>query len=80
MLCNRSPNLELYYDEGTEYVGFDSLEECAAKARYYLAHEAERARIADAYRRRTFSEHLWRHRFAALFADIGVGRTARVVS
>jgi spore maturation protein CgeB len=70
MLCNRSPNLDLYYDEGREYVGFDTLEECADKARYYLAHEAERAQIAMAYRRRTLAEHLWRHRFANLFADI----------
>lgn len=51
---------------------FDSLEECADKARYYLHHEAERRRIAEAYARRTQAEHLWRHRIEKVLHEAGL--------
>jgi len=75
MLCDDHPEIKQYYIPGKEYVTFSSLEECAEKARYYMSHETERARIASAYRDRTEAEHTWRHRFIRLFEDIGV-RTA----
>jgi spore maturation protein CgeB len=66
------PNLERYYQPGQECVTFDDLDDCVAKAKYYLAHESERARIARAYHDRTRAEHLWRHRFTAMFQEIGL--------
>lgn len=76
MLCQHSPNLERYYEPGREFVAFESLEDCAEKARFYLKNEAERARIARAYCERTKAEHLWEHRFGALFREIGVGKVS----
>jgi hypothetical protein len=70
MLCERSPLLDQYYTDGREYVSFQGLDDCAEKARYYLANEAERERIAGAYRDRTRKEHLWQHRFGELFKAI----------
>ncbi len=72
MLCERAPDLERYYESGAECVVFEGLEDCADKARYYLAHEAERARIAARYAERTGREHLWTHRFQAIFKQIGL--------
>lgn len=69
MLCEKSPLLDQYYTEGREYVSFQGLDDCAEKARYYVTHEAERERIASAYRDRTRKEHLWQHRFAQLFGE-----------
>lgn len=77
MLCELSPNLERYYDPGREFVAFENLEDCAEKARFYLRHEAERARIAGRYRERTLAEHLWEHRFAELFREMGAGGRSR---
>jgi spore maturation protein CgeB len=73
MLCEHSPNLELYYEPGREFVAYESLEDCAEKAKYYLAHEDERSRIARAYYDRTRREHLWTHRLAAILRDAGFG-------
>jgi Glycosyl transferases group 1 len=73
MLCNHSPDLEQYYQPGIECVTFDSLSDCAEKAQWYLSHEAERRRVAENYRNRTLKEHLWTHRFANLFSQIGLG-------
>jgi hypothetical protein len=72
MLCEHSPHLEDYYEPGEEFVPFESLADCAAKARFYLRNESARMRIAERYRDRTLRDHLWEHRFGRLFADLRV--------
>jgi spore maturation protein CgeB len=72
MLCDNHPDLARYYEPGKEFVVFDDLTDCVEKAKYYLAHENERAHIAQAYHDRTRAEHLWQHRFVRLFKDIGL--------
>lgn len=72
MLCQHAPSLEDYYEPGTECVTFRDLDECAEHARRLLADEPTRSRIAEAYMRRTASEHLWSHRFVRLFSDCGL--------
>jgi hypothetical protein len=72
MLCDRNPALDEYYDRGKEYDDFESLDECAEKAMFYLRHETACRRIASAYHDRTRKEHLWQHRFSSLFTAIGL--------
>jgi spore maturation protein CgeB len=72
MLAHRAPYLDQYYEPGREYVPFETLEECAERARWYLGHESERRRIADAYARRTRGEHLWRHRIEHVLRSAGL--------
>jgi len=72
MLNEHSPNLERYYELGRECVTFESLEDCAEKAIWYLAHEKERAKIAQSYRHRTVREHLWQNRYSQLFSQMGL--------
>ncbi len=55
-------------------MAFDGIEDCIEKVGYYLSHESERAHIAAAYAARTRREHLWEHRFADLFREIGLPR------
>lgn len=62
MLAHRAPYLDTYYEPGKEYVLFESMEECVEKANYYLRHEPERRRIAEAYAKRTLNEHMWEQR------------------
>ena len=80
VLCEYTPVLNRYYQPGYEIVTFDSLEDCADKARWYLAHESERARIADRYRDRTLREHMWEHRFTDLFLQMGIGEASALVT
>lgn len=72
MLCERAPHLDDYYDPEVEFVPFTNLDDCVEQARRLLADEPRRARIAEAYRRRTDAEHLWTHRFRHLFRDVGL--------
>lgn len=61
-----------YYEIGEEIVCYDTLDELADKALYYLAHENERRAIAQAGYQRALSEHTWENRFNQLFREIGL--------
>lgn len=80
MICRQSPNLDLYYEPDKEFVPFDDLDDCVDKVKFYLEHENQRVRIARAYHDRTRGEHMWTHRFQKMFAEIGLGTTARTTS
>lgn len=69
MLSHKAPRLDEYYEPGKEYVPFESLEECLEKAKFYLTHEPERKKIAEAYAARTKSDHLWEHRIMNVLKD-----------
>lgn len=70
MLCTRNPMLDEFYERGTEYEDFDSLDEACDKIRHYLKDEESRARLARAYHERTTRQHLWEHRWSRLLADL----------
>ena len=46
---------------------YRSVEELAGLIRYYLNHEEERLRIAEASYQRVLRDHTYAHRFSALF-------------
>ena len=73
MLSHRAPTLDDYYEPDKEYVPFDSMEECADKARFYLRNESARRKIVEAYAARTRSEHLWAHRIERVLREAGLG-------
>jgi hypothetical protein len=79
-LCQRCSQLDPYYRAGHEILTFESLEDCAEKAAWYLAHQSELARIASRYRERTLREHMWEHRFDALFAQMGLRASSQLCS
>ncbi len=66
-LSSNADNLTEYYDEGKEIIIFNSVDELAEKAKYYLNHEDERNEIANNGYRRTIAEHTWQHRFEKIF-------------
>ena len=64
--------LDEYYRLGQELVCFHTVDELVDRARYYLAHDAERRAIAQAGYERTLREHTYEQRFKALFRDAGL--------
>lgn len=72
MLCTKNEALHEFYEPGIEYVEFDGMGDCIERAQYFLKHEAERLKIAEAYYRRTRGEHLWGHRFGKVFREMGL--------
>ena len=72
LLTDHADNLEDYYVPGREIALFDGVDDLADKVRYYLAHESERAGIADAGYNRTVREHTYEKRFSEIFARLGL--------
>lgn len=61
-LLQRVPSVSEFFKEGKEVVCFDTQEEMLDKIRYYLSHEDERQRIAQAARARALRDHTWQRR------------------
>eukprot|EP00966_Prymnesium_polylepis_P256031 5914615-Prymnesium_polylepis.1 len=68
LLCDRNPTAyaPLALVEGVHAAMFNSIEEFAAKARYYLAHDDERRALVRAARRLVVERHEWVKRGAEL--------------
>lgn len=77
LLTQRVAGIEPWYEVGKEIVTFDSEEDLLSKIRHFLAHPAERDRIALAGYRRTRSEHTYEHRLRAV---LDFALTAKVQS
>ncbi len=71
LLSGPADGLGDYYEDGREIVTFNDVDDLADKARYYLAHDAERERIARNGYERTLAEHTWPHRFDQIFRAVG---------
>lgn len=67
------PEIEVdrYFNEGTEFIGFRTVDECIEKLRYYLQNPVDRLQVARAAQRRAHSEHLYIHRVDTLLGEVG---------
>jgi spore maturation protein CgeB len=72
LLTERVPHLERYFELGREVAVFDGPDDLIEQVRHWTEHEDERARVADAGYRRVLAEHTYDHRFAAIFAELGL--------
>jgi spore maturation protein CgeB len=72
-LTDRVAHLERYFDIGREIAVFSSTDELIEQLRFWLDHAGERAAVAQAGYRRVRAEHTYDHRFAEIFATIGLG-------
>lgn len=75
LLTGRSAHLEEYYRLDQEIVVFEDAEDLVDKARYYLANETAREKVAAAGLRRTLAEHTYEHRFTEMFRRMGLDGT-----
>ena len=51
---------------------YDDIDGLIEQAGYWLEHDAERAKVAEAGYRRVMAEHTYDDRFEAIFAAMGV--------
>jgi len=70
LLTGKVPHLENFFDIGKEVAVYTSIEEMIEKIRYYLAHEEERQRIANAGYLRTLRDHTYENRFRDIYGRI----------
>ncbi len=65
-MTNWVPTLGELFEDGKHLVMYKTLEEAAEKARYYIAHEAERQAIAEAGYQEVRAKHTFVHRAKAI--------------
>ncbi|SHI17107.1 spore maturation protein CgeB [Butyrivibrio fibrisolvens DSM 3071] len=70
LLTNYQEELPEYFEIGKEAEYYGSKDELIDKCSYYLTHEDERTRIAQAGLERIKKQHTWRHRVAQIITSI----------
>ncbi len=75
-LVERFDELAEFYEPGKEIVMWEGEDDLVEKARWYLAHPAEREKIRAAGLARARAEHTWHKRFEAAFREMGIGARA----
>ncbi len=78
LLTEQAPHLERYFALEQEVATFADADQLVERVHWYLAHEAERRRIAVRGYRRCLAEHTCDHRLAAILAAVGCGAALEV--
>jgi spore maturation protein CgeB len=72
LLTERVPHLERYFELGREVAVYDGLDDLVKQVGHWLAHDDERAAVAEAGYRRVLAEHTYDHRFEEIFRSLGL--------
>jgi hypothetical protein len=73
-MTHATPDLEPLFSENQEIVTFRHLKEMVEKVRYYLTHDFEREKIAQAGRARAMKDHTWVKRFQCIMTFLKSNR------
>lgn len=80
LMTESADNLENFYEPGREIVLFNTIDELAAKIRYFLANPEHRDKIAMAGHAKTRRKHTYDHRFRDLLSLCNHTRCSRSVT
>jgi spore maturation protein CgeB len=72
LLTERVPHLEHYFEPDAEVAVYEGVDDLIGKVQDWLADEERRRQVAEAGYRRVMGEHTYDHRFAAIFAELGL--------
>jgi spore maturation protein CgeB len=75
LLSERVPHLERYFELDREVAVYDGVDDLVSKISHWLEHDEDRQSVADAGYRRVLAEHTYDHRFAEIFALLGLGES-----
>lgn len=77
-ICDNKSYLSKMFELDREVVGFESLEECIEKTRYYLAHEEERQEIAYRGWERARKDYTYKRYWERMALEIFEGYAAKI--
>lgn len=73
LLTECVPHLDRYFELDREVAVYDTPESLPEQISRWLEDESARRQVAEAGYRRVLAEHTYDHRFAAIFAELGLG-------
>lgn len=62
LVANRTPDIDLLFEEGTDYWGFDTVDEAVDKVKYLLGDPLYARAVADSAYKHIMNAHTWDHR------------------
>ena len=71
LLTDNIPEDQNVFTEGLHFAGYSNMDEMIEKAKYYLAHDEEREKIAEAGYQEAISKHTYMHRVLQVLETIG---------
>src|SRR3990167_5370099 len=72
LLTDNIPVEENVFKEGEHFIGYDNMDDMIDKAKYYLAHDEERERIATQGYVEAVMNHTYMHRVLAVLDTVGI--------
>ena len=72
LLSDNIPESQNVFKAGEHFVGYDNFDDMIEKARYYLAHEEERERIAQQGHLEALKKHTYLHRVMKVLDTVGI--------
>ena len=72
LLTDNIPVEENVFKEGEHFIGYDNMDDMIDKAKYYLAHDEERERIATQGYVEAVMNHTYMHRVLAVLDTMGI--------
>lgn len=72
LLTDNIPQDQNVFKEGVHFVGYDNHDDMIDKAKYYLEHDAEREKIAQAGYEEAVSKHTYAHRIVQALETVGI--------
>lgn len=70
VLSNYQEDMQRHFQDGTDYICYENIEELCAKAVYYINHEEERQRIVQNAKKKIPGEHTYAVRIKELLQQI----------
>ena len=72
LLTNYLPTLGEFFEDGVDFVTYNSYDDMIEKAKYYLEHEEEREKIAEAGYKKAIEKHTYEARIKTIADIVGI--------
>ena len=73
LVCNHVPDMELFFEDGVDYYGFDNLEQAEAQIFMALANYEDAKMVSKNAHTKVMADHLYDHRIEQILADFVKG-------
>lgn len=75
LLTENIPTIHELFKDGVHLVTYNSIDDAIEKAKYYIEHDEERERIAEAGYQEVITKHTYKHRVDEVLKRIGLTKT-----
>ena len=72
LVCNKVPDMDLFFEDGTDYYGFTHMEQAEAQIHMALANYEDAKKVSANAHKKVMAEHLYEHRIEQILKDFNL--------